>query len=197
MKERGNMENTNLTLIEPIIKKYYRSFLLKTYGKENDDHDFLMDVFNISPELKRENRQYWARELGMVWQKIVYNLAENNCDDFKPPLKCNKDKPCSMIIGKDAVDTKYRMGSGDSGTIKKFRQYGEFLSNKGYRPVLLIVRSDNLPNAIKSCDKAGWKIFCADAAVNYLLEKTGVDIRVLLASLGEQYFIDKEAILNS
>ncbi len=60
------MTDKNALLIEPIIKKYYQSFSEKTYGQENNESDFLMDLFGISPELKRENRQYWGRELGML-----------------------------------------------------------------------------------------------------------------------------------
>lgn len=54
------MYRNDLDIIEPIIERYYHSFSEKTYGEENNDYDFLMDLFNISPELKRQNRQYWG-----------------------------------------------------------------------------------------------------------------------------------------
>ncbi len=53
--------------VDEILDAYKVSFCDKTYSDENDDHDVLMDVFGIAPALKRENRQYWGRELGMCW----------------------------------------------------------------------------------------------------------------------------------
>ena len=52
--------------LETIFIRYRDSFSEKMYDEENNDHDPLMDVFGISPELKRENRQYWGRELARV-----------------------------------------------------------------------------------------------------------------------------------
>ncbi len=51
--------------LDAILKQYQSSFAEKIYSEENDDHDHLMDVFSLSPIIKRENRQYWGRELGM------------------------------------------------------------------------------------------------------------------------------------
>jgi hypothetical protein len=56
------------SVLKGILKQYQNSFSNKIYVEENDDHDPLMDVFGITPSLKRENRQYWGRELGMCWQ---------------------------------------------------------------------------------------------------------------------------------
>jgi len=44
--------------VENILKKYYSSFKQKEYSDENNDTDVLMDIFGITPEQKRENRQY-------------------------------------------------------------------------------------------------------------------------------------------
>lgn len=176
--------------LEPIIKKYFHSFSEKTYGKENNDSDFLMDLFGISPELKRENRQYWGRELGMLWQLIVVALAENNCGNrFKPALKIGDDEPCDLIIDNDAIDTKYRVGSGDSGTLKKFKQYGELLSSMGYRPVFLMLREDNLPAAITAARKGGWTIYTGNDAIEYLKNKTGKNIKNILSEFGNDYLL--------
>ena len=57
--------------LDAILGSYKATFSEKVYSDENDDHDVLMDVFGISPLLKRESRQYWGRELGMCWQKLV------------------------------------------------------------------------------------------------------------------------------
>ena len=50
--------------LRDILGQYQESFITKEYSEENNDHDVLMDVFGITPDLKRENRQYWGRELG-------------------------------------------------------------------------------------------------------------------------------------
>ncbi len=178
------------SIVEPIIKKYYQSFLRKTHNEGNNDRDFLMDIFNISPSLKQENRQYWGRELGMLWQLLVVNIAKNHCVDYAPALRFGRDEPCDLIIGQDAIDTKYRVGSGDSGTHKKFKQYGELLISKGYNPVFLMVRNDNLPAAITACQTGGWKIYTGELSLTYLKNKTSVDISAMLKEFGHKYHIN-------
>ena len=69
--------------INPILEKYYKAFKEKTYSVENNDTDILMDIFGITPEQKRENRQYWGRELGMMWQLIVTEICRIHCSNFK------------------------------------------------------------------------------------------------------------------
>jgi hypothetical protein len=137
-------ESELLVLISAIIAQYSRSFTAKIYSDENNEHDVIMDLFSITPELKRENRQYWGRELGMCWQLIVSAVCKARRSDYKPAPRFGSDEPCDLIVDKYAIDTKYRIGSGDSGTLKKFKQYGPLLKTEGYSPMLLIVRSDNL-----------------------------------------------------
>ncbi len=151
------MNNINQELNE-IIEKYRQSFSTKSYALENDERDILMDVFGITPELKRENRQYWGRELGMCLQLLISKIAAINCVNYKPAFKIGKDQPIDLCIGKDAIDTKYRIGSGDSGTLKKFKSYGELLRNEGYNPVILILREDNLDAAITALKSGGWNL---------------------------------------
>ena len=115
-------EQTLAKALEEIVTKYQASFTAKVYNKENDDHDPLMDVFGVSPSLKRENRQYWGRELGMCWQLLVSELFRLTRDDYGPALRFGADEPCDLTFGQIAVDTKYRIGSGDSGTLKKFKE---------------------------------------------------------------------------
>ena len=70
-----------MATIEPaldrVLMQYQQAFSSKIYNEENDDHDLLMDVFGILPELKRENRQYWGRELGMCCNYLSAKLVEN------------------------------------------------------------------------------------------------------------------------
>lgn len=173
--------------IEPILKKYQESFRAKTYSAENNDVDILMNIFGITPEQKRENRQYWGRELGMIWQLIICQICENHCPNFKPALKIGNDEPCDLILGSDAIDTKYRIGSGDAGTLKKFKQYGALLQSRGYTPVLLILREDNLPAAITACIRGGWTVLTGDDSFSYLSEKVGINVKEMLLQEAQKY----------
>ncbi len=175
--------------IREAIKAYQRSFSDKVYSEENDDHDVLMDVFGLVPAVKRENRQYWGRELGMCWQVVVTALFRATCQDFKPSYREGADELCDLIACNDAIDTKYRIGSGDSGTLKKFKQYGNKLIELKLRPVLLIVRDDNLPAAIGACNVGGWTVLTGTATFSYIQEKTGVDLKAWLAGLGNQFHV--------
>ena len=105
----------------------------------------LMEVFGITPELKRENRQYWGRELGMCWQRLVIEVFKGTRKDYGPAIRIGADEPCDLTVGKLAIDTKYRIGSGDSGTLKKFKSYGPLLKKQGYEPVILMLRECNPP----------------------------------------------------
>lgn len=167
--------------LDAVFAAYQRAFAAKIYSEENDDHDLLMDVFQITPERKRENRQYWGRELGMCWQLIVTAICKMRCPDFQPALRLGADTPCDLIVGHRAIDTKYRIGSGDSGTLKKFKAYGPILRERSYEPVLLIVREDNLPAAITACRTGGWTVLIGESTYLYLSELTQFDVKGFLA----------------
>jgi hypothetical protein len=185
------MDTLKINLKE-ILVRYKKSFSGKIYVEENNDSDILMDVFNISPELKRENRQYWGRELGMCWELLVTKIAELNCSNFKPGLIINGDKPTDLFIGLDAIDTKYRIGSGDSGTLKKFKQYGRLLKDQGYNPVILILRNDNLLSAINACKVGGWQLYIGEDCLTYIKEKTNFDMRNFLLEIKEEFHISRQ-----
>jgi hypothetical protein len=163
-----------------ILQRYQTSFADKSYSEENDDLDLLMNVFGLTPELKRENRQYWGRELGMCWQLLVSEICRTYCEGFQSALKFDADEPCDLVVGKCAIDTKYRIGSGDSGTLKKFKQYGAFLTEKGYTPVFLILRKDNLSAAIGACNTGGWKVYTGEESYHFILEISGFDLKAYL-----------------
>lgn len=92
------------------------------------------------------------------------------------------DEPCACCVGKDAIDTKYRIGSGDSGTLKKFKSYGKLLKERGYRPVLLMVREDNLAAAMTACATGGWTVLQGQATFDYIKELSDFDLRAWLES---------------
>ena len=87
--------------LELILRQYADSFTSKTYGEENDDPDLLMEVFGITPQLKRENRQYWGRELGMCWQLLVTRVFEAcRSADFAPGYRSGSDEMSDLLLKK-------------------------------------------------------------------------------------------------
>lgn len=177
--------------LSEIISSYQRSFVDKTYDDENDEHDVLMDVFGLTPAIKRENRQYWGRELGMCWQLIVTCIFQHLHQDFGPALRVGHDEPCDFTFDKFAVDTKYRVGSGDSGTLKKFRSYGLLLRELGYEPVFLILRTDNLPAAITACHAGTWQVLTAMASFQFIETHTGFDLHRFLNQIRGDYWVER------
>ena len=180
--------------LKEILSQYRDSFSDKAYDEENDIHDAMMDVFGITALLKRENRQYWGRELGMCWQRLVCEVFRLNCQEYKPATRIGDDEPSDCGIGTDVIDTKYRIGSGDSGTLKKFKQYGKMFLGQGLRPVLLIVREDNLPAAITACKAGGWIVHTGDSTFDYIHDKSGFDLKGWLRRLGrtKEFYVTRE-----
>jgi hypothetical protein len=181
------------TKLKDVLRAYRDSFSAKTYGEENDDLDPLMDVFGITPDRKRENRQYWGRELGMCWQLLVKEVLSHHCKKYAPAIKVGDDEPCDCCVGKDAIDTKYRIGSGDSKFQKTFSPNAKLLKERGYRPVLLIVRDDNLKAAINKANKTGWTVIQGPATFDYIQDLSGFDLKGWLESCKEsgEFLVDK------
>lgn len=177
--------------LENILENYQNSFIKKVYGEENQEYDLLMNVFGIPPSLKRENRQYWGRELGMCWQSLVIKTCKAYCQNFQIALRVGKDEPCDLIVGQYAIDTKYRIGSGDSGTLKKFKSYGPLLIKSNYKPVLLILREDNLPAAIKACKVGGWTIYTGDDSFNFIQQISGFDLKSFLSTRAAAFPVNR------
>lgn len=167
------MTNTDIDKkLSAILKQYQSNFSNKTYVDAYNSTDVLMETFGITQELKRENKQFWGRQLGMCWQLLVKELCKLTCTDYGDALRFNGDEPCDLVLGSDAIDTKYRVGSGDSGTLKKFKQYGSLLKRHGYRPVLLFVREDNLSAAMTAYESVGWSVYKGVSTFKYLQKKT-------------------------
>ncbi|MFN0201255.1 MAG: restriction endonuclease [Bacteroidia bacterium] len=160
-----------------ILAKYKSNFEAKEQNEEEGKSDLLMEIFGITPEQKVENRQYWGRELGMCWQLMVKELFQIKREDFIDAKKFGADEPADLFIGKDAIDVKYRMGSGDSGTIKKWKQYAHLLTTEGYQPIILLLRSDNLPSAINACKVAGWTVLQEEESFEYIQTETNFDLK--------------------
>ena len=176
----NNKKDKLQSALDGILSTYQKGFSEKVYSDENDEHDLLMDIFGITPQLKRENRQYWGRELGMCWQRLVVEVCRQTRKDFGPALRIGADEPCDLTVGTYAIDTKYRIGSGDSGTLKKFKAYGPTLREKGFKPVLLIVREDNLGAAIVACNVGGWTVTTGRQTFDFLFELTGFNVKAFL-----------------
>jgi hypothetical protein len=181
-------------LLSAVINRYKTSFADKVYSEENNDHDVIMDLFSITPILKRENRQYWGRELGMCWQLVVSTLCKARCNDYAPPKRFGADEPYDLVVGKYAIDTKYRIGSGDAGTLKKFKQYGPMLKKEGYTPVLLIVRSDNLPAAITACRSGEWNVYHSTDAFEFIKNLTKYDLYAALHSMHGKFIVERKQV---
>jgi len=69
-----------------------------------------------------------------IGTKYLFSLSP--CFKTADSVDFGLDKPVDYFIGSLAIDAKYRIGSGDSGTLKKFKQYGEMLKNKGYDEII-------------------------------------------------------------
>lgn len=176
--------------LDAVLQRYQSSFVEKVYSDENDDHDILMDAFGITPLLKRENRQYWGRELGKCWESLVIEACRN-VDSFQPALKIGGDEPCDLRVGNYAIDTKYRVGSGDSGTLKKFKQYGPLLKENGYEPVFLFLRSDNLPAAMTACQNGGWTIYIGKQSFDFIQKISGFDLEGYLIRKAQGFPVNR------
>ena len=171
-----------------IVTHYQKSFQNKTFINSNPSSDILMDLFDITYSQKQENMQYWNRQLGSVWEEVTKELFKIN-PAFKEPIgnEFGTDKPVDYFIGNMAIDAKYRIGSGDSGTLKKFKQYGALLKQNGYTPIFLILRNDNLSAAITAALNGGWTIYTHKTTFNFIVQNSGFDIVKELAFIKTKY----------
>jgi len=180
----------DVSALDSILDSYKTSFAEKVYSQENEDFDILMDVYGITPDLKRENRQYWGRELGKCWELLVNEICRN-LPNYAPPLRIDQDEPCDLVVGKYAIDTKYRIGSGDSGTLKKFKSYGKLLRDKGFEPVCLILREDNLPAAIQACKVGTWNVLTGSESLDFVHRISGFDVASYLMQRKGAFFVSR------
>ena len=111
---------------------------------------------------------------------LVTETCKAYCSSFQPAFRVGSDEPCDLIVDGYAIDTKYRIGSGDSGILKKFKSYGPLLRNYKYEPVFLILRQDNLPAAMTACQVGTWKVYTGDASFDFIQTISGFDLKSFL-----------------
>jgi hypothetical protein len=116
----------------------------------------------------------------MCWQRLVTETCKTYCSSFQRALKVGSDEPCDLIVEGYAIDTKYRLGSGDSGTLKKFKNNGPLLRTYNYEPVLLILRQDSLSAAITACQVGTWKVYTGEDSFNFIQTISGFDLKSFL-----------------
>ncbi|WP_270278824.1 hypothetical protein [Veillonella parvula] len=174
-----------------LTENYQINFRNKEIIETDEYIDVLMEIFGITSTLKHENRQYWGRELGMYWQRLVIAWFETFTPKlYKPAKRYGQDEPYDLLVGDYAIDTKYRVGSGDSGTLKKFKSYGNFLLKEGYKPVFLILRTDNLDAAIKAIKEGDWEVYMGEKAFDFIESNSGRNLLLYLKSMKNKYNIN-------
>ena len=177
--------------LSEILFRYQELFTGKSYQDANQDHDALMDAFSLTPDIKQENPQYWRGELGMCWQLLVSCVFQHTLGDYGAALRIGDEEPCDFTVADFAVDTKYRIGSGDSGTLGKFKSHGMLLRQNGYEPIMLILREDNLPAAVNACRAGNWNVLTAMETFNFIRQNSGFDLRRFLIQIAGGFRVQR------
>ena len=79
--------------LSAILRKYQNNFSEKVYVDDYDTTDVLMEIYGITQELKRENKQFWGRQLGMCWQLLIVELCKYTCSEYSDALRFGSDEP--------------------------------------------------------------------------------------------------------
>lgn len=174
------MSNAPLDVFDGIIGGYREAFSRKDFGDELPVSDLLMDAFGITPETKRENAQYWGRELGSVWQRLVFESFKHVDKSTRTPPKQCPVHPCDVVTRGFGIEVKYRIGSGDAPFIKNLEANASVFTARGESPVLLVFREDSLATNIKRAGRAGWTVKAGAESLAFLLEHTGCDLEAFL-----------------
>ncbi|ARQ05704.1 Restriction endonuclease [Macrococcoides canis] len=175
--------------LDRILLHYEDNFRNKVFDEDNQKIDILMDVFGITASDKKVNKQYWGRQLGFMFEKLVIEVFQKHDKNFKKAESVGSDKPYDLQSDNDFIDTKYRVGSGDSGTLKKFKSYGKEMKSEGKNPVILILREDNLPSAVTALKNGEWDIYIGQDCFDYIFKKTNFDLQGYLISKKNKYNI--------
>ena len=186
--------------LDHYLESYYNSFFKKAHTPDNFStlHDVLMDVYGVTPKQKHESSQFWGRQLGALWQKLVSAVFEQSSlvQNYTGPIRITDndgklDEPADLSGNGYAIDTKYRIGSGDAKFIKQTEKNAAILNSMNLKPVLLILRIDSLANPIRAAKSAGWQILEGIDSFDFIKEQTGYDLYNYLDSKKQQLNIDK------
>jgi hypothetical protein len=167
--------------LKNLVESYKLSFEKKILNHKHFKQDDIMNLFNKNQYDLLLNKQYWHREFGKFYEKYVKIIAKSKLKYNDSP-KYKKYDLCDLVIDNFAIDTKYRIGSGDSGTVRKLKFYGEQLIKLNYKPILLIFRDDNLEGTIKSLSKE-WNVLTGDNSNKFIIEHLDFDIKKSLNDL--------------
>lgn len=167
--------------LDDIVSHYQCAFASDRQVHPLGAPDVLMNVFGVTPEMKAAASQYWGRELGMCWERLVRSLILQHGPKAGPALTGpDGGSPCDVTLGNMAIDTKYRLGSGDSGTLKKLAANAKWLAAQGYEPVMLFLRADSLEAARTRMRRAGWKVLEGEDSFEFVRRHTGQDLKSAL-----------------
>lgn len=148
----------------------------KEYSEESTLVDPLMTALGVTLSDKRAHPQFFGQMLGMCWEQLVYRLLGETTPQFKPPVRVGRLEPCDFVLRDMAVDMKYRIGSGDSRTIRNIRRNGRFLTELGLRPHLAILRTDSMQSSLDSLRLGGWTILEGQETVDFVSRESGFDL---------------------
>nr|WP_250807483.1 hypothetical protein [Neorhizobium tomejilense] len=167
--------------LEGILGKCRDAFAARKFEDLESSTDLLMQSLSVTPSMKAANRQYWGRELGIAWEnllKVIWKTADGDCHF---PMSGDPDHPCDIVGSRFAVDAKYRVGSGDSGTLQKLRRNGATLRESGKEPILLVFRDDSLRSSLAAAKAGGWTVKHGEETLRFVKEELGFDLRSFLS----------------
>jgi hypothetical protein len=168
--------------LETLLHSYSNSFKNKVFREvEEVEPDLLMEVFGINAILKNANRQYWGRELGKCWELLLLKTFQASKPDFfNLPRRIDGAEPYDFQYKHFGIDAKYRVGSGDSKTLKLFKANGDIIRNEGMEPMALFLRQDNLRSAMGNFRKGEWIVLQGQETFDFVHSETSIDLKKLL-----------------
>jgi hypothetical protein len=163
-----------------ILDAQRRSFEAKVHRPRERGSDLLMEAFGISPVQLQSHSQYWSRQLGMCFERLVRAACEHR-SECRLPLRTGGREPWDLEFGQEAWELKYRLGSGDAGTLSRLADNAGLARERGLAPVLLILRSDSLRAATARAAAGGWEVVCGERALAHVRRRSGFDLHAWLA----------------
>ena len=156
---------TFFTKSPPILEVPYIDPLMKAVGIE-DLSDYQL------------RRQYYSRHLGAMWERLVRHACGGGQHVYAG--EDTRLELADVIMGEWAIECKYRVGSGEPTFGRRLANKGIKLQERGYRPVLLVARSDSLPILSAIAAKGNWLLLQGAESFRWIEEQTGVDVQDLV-----------------